>query len=209
MCKVKKKNNYAIYIFLLIGVFLIGVGIFSITATSGVETIGTFTESIEHRGNRYEGAYYIWQYKFMVDEQEYILLSNPKQSAYPKKNEDIILYNPRNPNQARLKSDNAGTMVIIAGLVVASVPFFFNNKNSKDELLSEEEKKKRKDKKAAIFMIFFCCSILFMMLLDVSFNITRLLLEKLFPLIIVVLFLIIGVFMFVKANNTNDTISKK
>lgn len=214
MSKAKKNNNYAIYIFLIIGIVLIGIGVFNIITISGYsKTVGTFTGSSQYEerdtsdGGYY--TYYKWHYKFMVDDVEYILVSNGKPSDHPKKNEDIILYNPQNPNWAVLKSENLGMVMIIAGSVFASVFFFFGKTNIKDELLSEEDKKIKKDRKDAIFMLFFSCALFLIMCLSVDFDMLRLFQESLFAVIIIALFIIVSVALFVKANSTDNIISKK
>ena len=167
--KEKNQNDNTGFIFAgLVGITLIILGIVLTVRSAGwLRTIGTYTntEEVETRdsdGNR--SHYFLWHYSFYLDDIEYTAVSSNQSVKFPRKNEEVILYNQFDPRENKVLSDKSNYVYIVFGTVFLSIPLFYGNfRNKKID-------KKEKDFRDAWFVIFFGIALLLIMLLSINFE---------------------------------------
>lgn len=180
----------------IIGLGLIIYGAVQIVKTNNyMETMGEFSYS--SRKESTDSDYYIWYYDFYVNNIKYTAQSDSKNIDEPINQEEKILYNPTNPNENLINTDYTRYMVIIGGIIFLCTAFFFMPKQKKQQ----SDTKTTGDAKTGWYVLLFTVGMFLIIFMKANFNIITLLKTMLFPTIIMVFFIGIGIFLIKRAHN--------
>ncbi len=196
-----KEKNIAIILCFIIGIILMSLGVFQIIKThSYSKTTGEFTYSEEPKKES-NPNYYIWHYKFTVNNTTYFTKSKTEFVRKPASNKITIYYDSTNPEKNRLANDYTSYYLIIIGLIFSSVICFYSKTKVEEE--NEETNARNDAKKMGWFILLFIGGFFFIILSEYEFRITAMLLSMFIPTILLIAFLMIGVKLLINAYNPN------
>ena len=160
---------------LVLGVVLLCLGVFNWLAVKEEtkdykEVSGHFMNASIYRQDE-EGTTYALTYYYIVDGEEYQITTSYGTGMVPKKDSTrTIIYNPDNPEEARIVGGESFVILLLVGLMFTVIPALF---------LIETFSKKEKDKKPSrfsffafgmgVFLFILCYGILYMMTGTFSF----------------------------------------
>ena len=137
-----------VVVFCFIGFLLVFEGFKTILIRlSFKEVTGTYNRSEQYTTKDDDGTThtrYRWFYTYYVEGNSYEVSWSGHSNRVPNKTEELVLFNPHNPTESVMKSDNLGIAAICAGLIFALPPLllFINEKRdlkgSEDPRIKEE-----------------------------------------------------------------------
>ncbi len=185
------KNKIGAVLCTIIGIALIIFGIVEIIKIKDYsEVFGKLVENVHSTEYRYIN------YNFYVNDIQYtVTYTNGAIGIFNE--EEKILYNPINPSENLLAKDNSRYSIIIVGIIFLGTAFFIRHKMKIEKYEGEEN---YHYKELGRYLIFFCGGILTVIFTSANFNFVDLLTTMLFPIIVVLFFMCLGVFL-IKKNN--------
>ena len=117
----QKNGKVLFFIFTIIGLALLGVGIFAIIGRSTyLKTEAVFNMCTSHVTTDSDGdthTQYWWHYDFYVNGNVYKSISKGHNIDKPLELKDIVLYNAEDPDKNMMEHDRSDLMTIVAGLM--------------------------------------------------------------------------------------------
>lgn len=132
-----KKFNFLLLILVLIGVFLLILGIqrtiqYNVQTKNYMEIQATYIDLIEHERIDEDGFHVTYEliYSYEVNGKDYQIHTDYSLGKTPKEGQQkIVLYNPDNPEEAMLKGNSNGILLIVFSIMflLPSIIFVLEN----------------------------------------------------------------------------------
>lgn len=198
-----KNNIWAVVLFVLIGLSMIGYGVYGLYKTSKYDKTTAYfdySQLVEQRDSDGKSKSYTWFYHYTVNGKTYNADVDSKQIKEPKEKETIVKYDPKDPSKSIVEKDYGYYILIIVGAIFASTAFVLVQP---EKGLTAQESARRNVKNGGLYVTFFASVMYLLLFMTVDFNLFAMLTNMLLPCLIVGVFLAVGIFLIKKGYDPN------